>query len=224
MSKQPPDYEKEKAEALRRNRDYVISSLDKNDEGMLLKVENFCAKHNFNRKRVLKLMRTEEYFRAVFAIDPAKQKIHEDTAAEFIESLPQVRDFKQLGHSELALFHGAVMSKKDLKKSGGHSTAKTIDFSWVTKEKQIYTSHKYTRESGGMQDGQYLDLQEFIREANFSDLPNTFFVAIADGDYYKMRDSSANMTKLEYLRKISNQKNVFAMPISELEDWLDKLN
>ena len=223
MPKQPPDYEKEYAEALRRNHDYVISSLDAKDEDMFLKIDNFCAKHGFDRERVMKLMRTEEYFRAVFAIDPAKQKIHENTAAKFIESLSEIKDFKQLGHSDMALFHGAVMPKKELKKLGGHGTAKTIDFSWTTKGKKIYASHKYTRESGGAQDNQYEDLKEFIREANFSDLSDTFFVAIADGDYYKMKDSSAGITKLEYLNKISNQKNVFAMLISELEDWLAQL-
>ena len=152
-----------------------------------------------------------------------KQKIHENIAGGFIKSLSCVKNFKQLGHNELALFHGAVMPKKELKKLGGHSTAKTIDFSWTTNGKQIYASHKYTKEGGGAQDNQYADIKVFVDEANHSDLPNTIFLAIVDGDYYKKKDASAGMIKLEYLKKISNQKSVFAMPISELEEWLAKL-
>jgi hypothetical protein len=223
MPKQPPDYEKEFLVNLQKNYRKVVGLLDARDKDLLKKIKNRSKNTGYSVESLEDAIRNNEMFRSFFAKDPKKQKIHENIAAGFISSLPQVKDFRQLGHSELALFHGAVMPKKDLKKLGGHSTAKTIDFSWTMNGKKIYASHKYTKESGGAQDNQYADIKEFVDEANRSDLTNTFFVAIVDGDYYKKKDASAGTTKLEYLKRISNKRNVFAMPISELEDWLAKL-
>lgn len=159
-------------------------------------------------------------FRAFFAKDPAKQKIHENIAASFIESLPGVKNFKQLGHGDMFVLRGGVLSHEEYKKSGATTKAKTIDFSWSINGKNIYASHKYTRASGGAQDNQYADLQEFIREANDSNLANTYFLAIADGDYYKMKDSTAGVPKIDRLKRLANQRNVFALSIGELEAWL----
>lgn len=115
------------------------------------------------------------------------------------------------------------MTGKEVLKFGGRKTAKTIDFMWKTKNFQIYASHKYTKEGGGGQDNQYKDLQEFIKEANQSNLNNTLFLSIADGGYYQTMDTDARMKRIDYLKKLSNRENVFALAISELEEWFKKL-
>src|SRR5262249_31176841 len=150
---------------------------------------------------------------AKFAKDPGKQGIHEKLAGAFIESLPGVEEFKTLSKNGWVVFHGAVMLRKNLKESGASKTAKTIDFKWQYKGSTFYASHKFTLQGGGMQDEQYEDIYDFITQARPSNLPNTYFIAIADGDYYKGNDTGTGTSKLDALKRHAHSHNVFAMSI-----------
>ena len=114
--------------------------------------------------------------------------------------------------------------KKEVKERGGTGEAKTLDFEWQSKGKQIYASHKYTKDGGGGQDNQYRDMKDFIREANKSHTPNTIFLAIADGPYYGMNDTGSRTTKLQNLQYLANRTNVFALSGEELEEFLNNLS
>lgn len=225
MHNQPaPDYEKEFIAQLQRNDNEVIDLLERKDPGMLKKIATFSTRHNFSSEGVLEKIRRDHIFRAFFAKDPAKQKIHENIAARYIQEVKGVSGFKQLGHAELALVRGAVAPFKEMRKRGGTSTAKTVDFLWKFCCKEFYASHKYTRgRSGGAQGGAYKDLQEFISEANQCTNRNQFFVAIADGDFYRGKDASAGSSRIERLNNLANRINVFALPIEKLEEWLNSL-
>jgi|SRR3989344_3779444 len=222
MPKQIPDFEKEYIKGLRKNDLDVLGLLDKRDKDLLKKISNFSKKHGFKEKEVVLQIKEDKYLRSVFSKDPGKQKLHENIAAKFIESLSSVKSFRQLNHSELFIVKGGVIPKKELIKQGSHKSAKTIDFEWETKNKKIYASHKYTKEGGGAQDNQYKDLQEFISESNQSNLQNTLFLAIADGAYYQTRDAGAGIKKIDYLKRLANKHNTFALNINELEEFLVK--
>ena len=102
--------------------------------------------------------------------------------------------------------------------------SKSIDFYWECGSKKFYAFHKYTKDSGGHQDNQYRDLQVFIGEANTSGIKDSYFLAIADGDYYSTNNGRARTTKIERLKQIANGKNVFAMTSDELPKFLDGLD
>lgn len=223
MLNKGPNYEKEYQKMLRKNDLAVVDLLSSKDKDLLKKIKNFCKKHGFSEKSLFDEIKKNKFLRAVFSKDPGKQQIHEKIASNFIKKLPSVKNFKQLSHGALSILSGGVLPKKDVSRMGARGRAKTIDFRWNTKGKQIYASHKYTKEGGGAQDNQYSDLQEFINEANRSTLSNTFFLAIADGDYYSTRDANANMTRIEYLKNLANRRNVFAIQINELNNWLNKI-
>ncbi len=223
MPNKGPNYEKEYIKALRKNDLQVVDMLLSKNKDLIKKIKNFCIKHGFSEKVFVGEVKKNRFLMAVFSKDPGKQQIHEKIAANFIKKLSSVKNFEQLPHGALSILSGGVLPKKELSRMGARGKAKTIDFSWNTKGTQIYSSHKYTKEGGGAQDNQYSDLQEFINEANRSNLPNTFFLAIADGDYYNTRDANANMTKIEFLKNLANRRNVFAMQIHELSEWLSKL-
>ena len=218
-----PDYEKEFVVSIRKNLNEVLELLKSKDAGLVQKMRTFSSRFNFVIGEVEAKIKKDLMFRAFFTKDPAKQKIHENIAARFIESLPNVHNFRQLGHAELLVLRGGILTRKEYKKSGATSKAKTIDFCWETNKKIVYASHKYTRASGGGQDNQYFDLQEFIREANESNLPKTYFLAIADGDYYKMKDATAGVSKSERLKRLANRRSVFSLSIGELERWLGRI-
>lgn len=217
-----PNYEDEFVQAIRANLTRVIEQLDAGDTGLLKKIGTFASRFELAIDVVEQKIREDEMFRAFFAKDPGKQKIHENIAAAFIEHTPGVEDFEQLAHDKLVVIQGAVRSRKEVRAEGATARAKTIDFMWSTRGKKIYVSHKYTKGSGGGQDNQYRDLQEFIREANESNLRDTYFLAIADGDYYDRTDTNSHTTKLQHLKDLANRRNVFALSIDELETWLSE--
>ena len=219
-----PDFEGENQKAIRRNLDKVITDLGANTKGIQKKIQNFRELFDFSEEEVRQEIRDRKLFRAKFAKDPRKQGIHEKLAGAFIESLPNVGNFKVLPKSKLQLLGGLVMSKKEVKERGGTGEAKTLDFEWQSKGKQIYASHKYTKDGGGGQDNQYRDMKDFIREANKSHTPNTIFLAIADGPYYGMNDTGSRTTKLQNLQYLANRTNVFALSGEELEEFLNNLS
>ncbi len=45
-----------------------------------------------------------------------------------------------------------------------------------------------------------------VKEANKSNLPKAVFLAIVDGEYYKLNDGKRGMTKIDTLKDISNKK------------------
>ncbi len=103
--------------------------------------------------------------------------------------------------------------------------AKTIDFSWNVGSKYFYASHKYTKEDGGSQKNAFGELLIFIAEVNNSNNDNRYFIAIADGDYYKKKDKKTGALKLDLLKQEANSsKNVYAMTIEELEDFLNNIS
>ncbi len=219
-----PDYEKEFVAQLQRNDKEVIDLLERDDPGMLKKINTFSTRHNFSVEIVVKKIKNDSLFRTFFVKDPAKQKIHENIAARYIQEIQGLSEFRQLGHAELVLVRGAVTPFREVRKRGGTNTAKTIDFLWKFCGKEFYASHKYTRgRSGGSQGGAYKDLQEFISEANQCTNRNQFFVAIADGSFYRGRDASSGSVRIEHLNNLANRINVFAMTIEKLEGWLNSL-
>lgn len=221
MSK--PDYEGAFMRAIRANLTKVIEQLDTGDSGLSKKIGTFASRFEFTVEAVEKKIRNDEMFRAFFAKDPGKQKIHENIAAAFIERMSGVEDFKQLAHDGLVVVQGAVRSRKEVRAEGATARAKTIDFMWDLCGKKIYASHKHTKGGGGGQDNQYKDLQEFIREANESNRHDAYFLAIADGDYYNATDTNSKTTKLQHLKDLANRRNVFALSIDELEAWMKRI-
>lgn len=223
MYKNSPNYEKLYIRELRKNDLEVVDLLQKQDVGLLKKIRKFAKKHGFGEKGVAQELKTNKYFRATFSKDPGKQKIHENIAAKFIKKINGVSNFKQLPTGATLLLGGGLISKKEVVKLGARGKAKTIDFEWRVGNNHIVASHKYTKEGGGAQDNQYKDLQDFINEANRSNLKNTYFLAIADGEYYKTKDTGAGVTKLDFLKGLANRRNVHAMSINELGSWLEQL-
>ena len=76
--------------------------------------------------------------------------------------------------------------------------------------------------AGGNQGNTFTDVEQFLREANESRLPDTVFMAICDGEFYEGKGPSG-LTRLQELKDIANRRNVFAISIDELDDFLVKI-
>lgn len=215
------DYDKKYREAYHEN---VKDAPRAAREGELnTKIESFCKLHGFEKERVIEEIATNEVVAALFAINPNKQNFYEKIAAQFIRGINGVEMFTELHTNEKILMSGAVLSATQLAEQGGSPNAKTIDFEWRYSDHTFYASHKYTKQSGGTQDSQYRELKMFIEEANKTTLTNTFFIAIADGEYYDQINGRANTKRIDRLKEIANKTKVFACNICELEELMKRI-
>ena len=218
----PIDYEEKYKKAYKDNVRYVVKQIQKGE--LDDKIDNFCSLHDFDRDDLISGIEKNVYLQAVFAINPNKQNIYEKIAGEYIKNIVGVTEFKKLPNDKLYISNGGIMTKEQKKQMGSVSTAKTIDFTWQFSRCDFYASHKHTTQSGGTQGGQYKDLQAFITEANKTISSNNYFIAIADGDFYQMKDTEVNTKRIDRLKKdANNQKRVYACNINELKDLMKRI-
>ena len=191
----------------------VLKDIDTNE--MRLKISNWADKFGYNFEEIKDKVINDEIFRCVFAKEPSRQNIYQNIAAKIIESVNGIKNFKVLpsgGKNAYFIINGNIFKGENL--ISKNQDAKSIDFYF-----------KYTKDEGGAQDNQYKDVQEFLKNARDTSLKNTIFLAICDGDYYKRKDSkTGDITKIERLKKLTDNKTVFVITIDELKTFLRKFD
>jgi len=212
-------YSKKIRIARQKNIKQVKTLLENNDKGLRQKIKNSSKRYQISEEYIRKQILAEEPLAlALFAKDPAKQKIHERIAGGYIQKIEGVTNFRILKNTELYISRGQIISKEQSKLA----TAKTIDFYFQYGKYEVYVSNKHTTEEGEAQDNQYKDLQEFITECRDNTDSNVIFIAIADGDYYKGNNGKTGVSKMENLKSKCTQ-SVRACAIYELKEVLDSI-
>lgn len=215
----PLDYDIKLIEEHRKNLENIRRDLPKMEK----KISNFCARFGFDKGEVKRQILENKILAACFALDPTKQSFHENCAAEFIEQIEGVKEFRQLPRNALYVVKGSVHARRELQTHKKKTKVKSIDFSWHYAECQFFAAHKHAKEEGGAQANQYNELLRFVEECNPSKTPDYYFVAIADGAFYQMKDSLAQNTRLGHLQNTANRKNVFACTIDDLESLMQQI-
>lgn len=204
----------------------IVNQLNVLDEisskEMEIKIANWASKFGFSYEVIKQKILSDEIFRCVFAKDPNKQNLFQKLAAEHICNISTVKEFRVLpsgGRNAIYLLNGKIFTGNQLKNQT--KEIKSIDFEWKIGSYKFYASHKYTEISGGAQDNQYRDVQEFLKHARDCNEPNTILVAICDGNYYLQKDSSTgDETKLKRLTRLTDNKTTFVKIIDELDNFL----
>lgn len=153
-------------------------------------------------------------FAAHFAIDPKRQRIHAKMAAEWIESLDTVCDFRKLaksGNNALYITHNG-----EIKRSAQSTLSKSLDFEWVTGSTLFYASHKYTEEGGGSQNTQFGEVKTLLKHFQKS-TDKALFLMIVDGTYY----TDERMQELKKFERTRSPKS-YVMHIEEVPELLDE--
>lgn len=206
------DYEAALRDAYRRN--YESENLSE------AKIQSFASLSGVPAAVIRDKTKTDGLFRWAFVLDPKKQNFYERYAAVHIRAMPGVREFEQLPNNKLGIAGGMVISVSEGKARGANPESKTIDFAWKHGDLTYYASHKYTKDAGGAQGNQYKDLQDFLAEANKSTAPGSVFLAIADGPFYDGQNGKRGMTRMDNLNRIANNRNVFALTIDDLAEFM----
>lgn len=142
--------------------------------------------------------------------------------------MPDVEDCRILPTNSLYVLDGMIMKEPEVKhylsqKSKVNPPPKTIDIVYQHCKSTYYVSHKYTKDEGGSQGKQYKDLQRFIEHANLSNEDDTYFIAIGDGNFYLNQNGHVDISRINRLKKLANNKNVFACRMEELQPLMEKL-
>ena len=154
---------------------------------------------------------------AVLAREARRQNVHERAAADYIERLTHVAQFRKLPSSGPNACYvngdGQIVTRAQL--AGARPPSKSIDFQWRTGTVTCYAAQKYTKEGGGNQDNQFNEIQSLLR--NFLQRINNdiaLFVLV-DGPYY----NQARLDRLVALIRLQNPRS-YVTSVNELQPIL----
>lgn len=233
----------------------ILTKIKNEYNDLMIKIKNFADRWSINEEFVKNdLLKGNDMFLLTFAKDPGKQTFHQHLAAKWLSQLPFVQNFQELpagGKDALYIHKGIIIRGETKKNKTDEVIPKSIDFSWKYQYKdkvlQFYATHKHTKTSGGSQDNQYRDVQEFHIQAKECKDSNYCLVSITDGPYYHLNESIVkDMTKIQYLnsplfkgeRNLATNINQFAndiipyiiswlhnnFDINEIQGEIEKLN
>ena len=185
-------YSDEKIREYRKNNWNKAKDDFKNKRSYIMdKIENIAENFDMKASEVYDIVNTstDEELKSLFiavrlAKDPKRQNIYENIFQNYLRS--KGRNIEKLpsgGNKAIFLTKTAITKGKPQKAE----STKSMDFYEKLGNKEYYFYHKFTKDEGGAQDNQYIDLQPFIRIAkryceNKND--NNYFVAVPDGPYY----------------------------------------
>lgn len=84
---------------------------------------------------------------------------------------------------------------------------------------------KYTNETGGAQDNQFMDVQNFLKYA-CKNIDDIYFVVILDGDYYQRKHKKGIFkgdNKLNYLKSLVSNQKIIIGTIDEVVNIITSL-
>lgn len=225
------DYDKVEKERISQNVEHLLNNLD--DKELHIKISNFAKKYCLSTEFVKQKIIDDNIFALQFIKDPIKQGVHQTLCADFIKNFPLIDNFEVLpanGKNAVYVLNGMPVLKQDLKTT---KHGKSIDFKWTFsyggKELAFYGTHKHTRGLGGGQDNQYHDLLDFLDRAADCSCKNTYYFAIADGDYYLTSSKKTdNMSKMDYMNTVrkglrsraTNANHLLYYICIEIKKWL----
>lgn len=213
--KPPPNYESVELAKWRENARSVPAEMCSGSDRLIKRIRLFVSRFGFPEIEVGNKIKTDSMFAAHFAKEPRRTGMHELIAAEWIESLPSVKQFKNLpkkGQDSIYVTSDGNVYRGLL----GNRPGKSLDFMWKTGKTTCYAMHKYTKEGGGNQDSQFKEMVALLRNFQSCNEKKVVLFVIADGAYYK----GSKLIELRNHTRAQEPRS-YALPIEELPAVLD---
>ena len=211
----PPDYEGIEKNLWKQNASQVQQCLKDQDEFILKRIETFSWRFDFDIVKVKNKILHDQLFAAHFTKEPRRQKLHENIAAQWLQTRKEITNFENLPTSGTGAWY--ITSDGDLRNNMTRAPTKSLDFKWQTGKYIVYAAHKYTRESGGNQDSQFMEVKkllEFFQKGSVNH--NIIFLAIVDGPYF----TQAKMQDLHRFERVTHPVSK-ALPIEKVPIFLN---
>lgn len=215
--KPPPDWQAIERSEWLKSRDEVTKELRDNAPRVEEAAATFAEKFGYPVKSVMDKMGQDDMFAATFAKQPGRTGLHEKVAAKWIAELPEVTDFRSLPKRGIDSIK--IDSDGNLRRGAGKEVpGKTLDFQWKSGGKIYYAMHKYTKDSGGAQDNQFLEMLELMKRFHHCSDASITLVVIVDGEYYQR----SNCTRLRELVQQERDRPPVskALAIGDLQEFL----
>ena len=217
MRPKPPDYV-----AIERVKWLSASKNVSADDDRVRKAASaFADRFDYKLNSVIEKISVDRMFAAWFAKTPSKTGLHESIAGAWIKDLPNVSSFCHLPKGGI----NSVKIDSDGNLRGGTEPGvpgKSLDFSWVSSRQKYYAMHKYTKESGGSQDNQFLEMRDLLVRFQPSVVAEFTLVVIVDGEYYQRNDCAKIKILSQYERKTAPISK--ALTIGDLPMFLESMS
>jgi hypothetical protein len=169
------NYEEAYKERLEKNRASVINSIGSKE--MDNKINNRADKFNSSYTVEVERIKAYPFYADTYIKEPSKQNIYEKIAGKYLSSFG-IAHLPATGRRALYVSpEGKIISKRPQK------DIKSIDFYGNIKNKNLYISHKYTKEpkGGGGQNEQRDDIIKFLScSKNNTEENNIFLLYLMD--------------------------------------------
>ena len=215
---QPLDFEANERRINERNLAEVAGEIVNREERLTVRIRHFANQFGIPEEDFWRDLEANPAgpLAATLAKEARRQNIHEQAAAEYVRRLPSVAGFRKLpsmGPNALYVTgDGQFVTGGDLGQAPKPS--KSIDFQWQTRHINCYAAQKYTREGGGNQDNQFIELETLL--ANY--LPrrnnNVALFILVDGPYYTQArlDQLRGLVRLQapfsYVTSVNNLSQI----------------
>lgn len=218
-SPEPPDYDAIEARMWQKNVGRVLKELEADNPHMHKKINTFAVRFGYDKDDVVGEILSNEMSAAMFSKKPDRQGMHEEAAGKWLEQLDNVNNFLKLpkrGNSACYITGDGEVRNVKRKPPG---SSKSLDFCWETGVYTIFAAHKFTREGGGSQDNQFLEVRnllELFQKGSASE--QTVLLIIVDGPYF-------TETKMNDLHRFEREKPPFskALSIGDVPAFLEGL-
>lgn len=216
---EPPDYDAIEERGWKENAARVLDELSSGDPYMSRRIETFSVRFGYGRDEIVAKIASDEMFAAHFSKEPRRQGIHEKAAAEWLEQLRDVENFEILPKSGRNAWYitGDGELRQGKRKHSGSS--KSLDFRWRTGSYKIFAAHKFTKEGGGGQDNQFLEVRNLLEIfQKGSEEDDIILLVIVDGPYF-------TEAKMNDLHRFEREKPPMskALSIGEVPEFLEEL-
>jgi hypothetical protein len=189
MFRPPPNYDEIERKRWSANAKQVLNRLRDGEKNLLKRIATFIDRFGFPEADVKEKIRSDSMFAAHFAMEPRRQGIHEKMAAQWIQDLDEVQDFKTLPKSGQRAYY--ITSDGEIRLGMKPAPSKSLDFLWKTGDTTFYAAHKYTKEGGGNQDSQFIEMRNLLQHFMTGVATDSVLMVIVDGPYYtenRMKD------------------------------------
>ncbi len=157
---------------------------------------------------------------AVLAREARRQNVHENAAAEYVNRMAYVEEFRRLpstgGNARYINADGQVVTGQQL--AGAPRPSKSIDFQWRTGNVNCYAAQKYTREGGGNQDNQFNEVVRLLQNFQWRINNGAALFVLVDGPYY----TNQRLTQLRGLTRGQAPRS-YVTSINELQLILNQI-
>ena len=215
----PLDFEANEQRINRRNLDEVAAEVAERSARLATRIQHFSNQFGIPQDDFWRDLEANPMgpLAATLAKEARRQNIHESAAAAHVCGLPHVAYFQKLKSqgAEALYITGDGQISTGAALGNAPRPSKSIDFRWQTGGVTCYAAQKYTREGGGNQDSQFIELETLLR--NFQPRRNNdvaLFI-LADGPYY----TEARLAQLRGLVRLQTPFS-YVTSVNELQPIL----